>query len=215
MESEENDNLTIGAYIKRNDPRDVFISIKYKTLKELKKDSTVGSSSRRRSLQLKLINPNIIISNIRGNIDTRIKKLEEGKFDAIILAAAGVKSLNLEKKIKNFFSVIEMLPAAGQGVIAVQCRKNDDQIKDILKKINHEETMCCAIAEKEKFALLSAFKNNAVLENNLIKLKAQLFSDDGKKNFNYNVDGNKDKSLQIGQEAGKKILELAGEAFKK
>ena len=87
MESEENDNLTIGAYIKRNDPRDVFISIKYKTLKELKKDSTVGSSSRRRSLQLKLINPNIIISNIRGNIDTRIKKLEEGKFDAIILAA--------------------------------------------------------------------------------------------------------------------------------
>ena len=149
MESEENDNLTIGAYIKRNDPRDVFISIKYKTLKELKKDSTVGSSSRRRSLQLKLINPNIIISNIRGNIDTRIKKLEEGKFDAIILAAAGVKSLNLEKKIKNFFSVIEMLPAAGQGVIAVQCRKNDDQIKDILKKINHEETMCCAIAEKE------------------------------------------------------------------
>ena len=220
MESEENDNLTIGAYIKRNDPRDVFISIKYKTLKELKKDSTIGSSSRRRSLQLKLIKPNIIVSNIRGNIDTRIKKLEEGKFDAIILAAAGVKSLNLEKKIKNFFSVIEMLPAAGQGVIAVQCRKNDDQIKNILKKINHEETMCCAIAEKEMLRAVggdcdTAIGGFAVLENNLIKLKAQLFSDDGKKNFNYNVDGNKDKSLQIGQEAGKKILELAGEEFKK
>ena len=220
MESEENSNLIVGAYIERNDPRDVFISIKHKSLKELKKDSTIGSSSRRRSLQLKLINPDINVSNIRGNIDTRIKKLEEGKFDAIILAAAGVKSLKQEKKINFIFSVIEMLPAAGQGVIAVQCRKNDNHMKNILKKINHNETMYCAIAEREMLRVVggdcdTAIGGFAILENNLIKLKAQLFSDDGKKSFNYYVDGSKDKFLEIGQEVGKKILELAGGEFKK
>lgn len=220
MESEENSNLIVGAYIERNDPRDVFISIKHKSLKELNKDSTIGSSSRRRSLQLKLINPDINVSNIRGNIDTRIKKLEEGKFDAIILAAAGVKSLKQEKKINFIFSVIEMLPAAGQGVIAVQCRKNDNHMKNILKKINHNETMYCAIAEREMLRVVggdcdTAIGGFAILENNLIKLKAQLFSDDGKKSFNYYVDGSKDKFLEIGQEVGKKILELAGGEFKK
>ena len=149
MEAAENKNLLVGAYIERNDPRDVFISIKYKNLDELKKESIVGSSSRRRKLQIKLINPNILISNIRGNIDTRLKKVEEGKLDAIILAAAGIKTLNLEKKIKHFFHLEEMLPAAGQGVIAAQCRKDDKEIKNILQKINDKETMYCAASEKE------------------------------------------------------------------
>ena len=105
MESEENDKLFVGAYIKRNDPRDVFISTKFQSLKELKNSSLIGSSSRRRELQLKLINPNISVSNIRGNIDTRINKLKEGKLDAIILAAAGVKSLNFDNKIRQFFNI--------------------------------------------------------------------------------------------------------------
>ena len=98
MESVEHNNLTIGAYIKRNDPRDIIVSSKIKRLGDLNSKVIIGSSSRRRKLQLKKINKEIKIEDIRGNIDTRIKKLEEKKFDAIILAAAGVKSLNLEKK---------------------------------------------------------------------------------------------------------------------
>jgi hydroxymethylbilane synthase len=220
MEAAEHKSLSVGAYIKRNDPRDVFISSKYKNLDELKKESTVGSSSRRRRLQIKLINPNILISNIRGNIDTRLKKVEEGKLDAIILAAAGVKTLNLQSRIKHFFNVEEMLPAAGQGVIAVQCRKSDKEIKNILQNINNKETMYCAASEKEMLRVVggdcdTAVGSFAVLENNLIKLKAQLFSDDGKKNFNFSITGDKDEYLQIGQRVGKKILELAGAEFKK
>ena len=99
MESVEDSNLIIGAYIKRNDYRDVIISNKIKSLEDLKGKIVIGSSSKRRELQLKKINKNISVTSMRGNIDTRIKKLEEGKLDGIILAAAGVKSLNLDDKI--------------------------------------------------------------------------------------------------------------------
>lgn len=182
MESEENENLVIGAYIKRNDPRDAFISLKYKNLEDLKKGAVIGSSSRRRELQLKLINSNISVLNIRGNIDTRIKKLEEGKLDAIILAVAGVQSLNLQNKIKNIFSIQKVLPAAGQGIIAVQCRKNNGEIKDILNKINDYQTNLCANAEREMLRVIggdcdTAVGGFAILDNNQIKLKVQLFSD--------------------------------------
>ena len=95
METEQNENLMIGAYVKRNDPRDVLICKKINKLGDLPKEVKIGSSSRRRELQLKKINKNFLVSNIRGNIDTRIKKFEEKEFDAIILAAAGIKTLNL------------------------------------------------------------------------------------------------------------------------
>ena len=114
MESVENSNLAIGAYIKRNDYRDVIISNKIKKLEDLKGKIVIGSSSKRRELQLKKINKNISVTSLRGNIDTRIKKLEEGKLDGIILAAAGVKSLNLSDKIGLSFKTEEVLPAVGQ-----------------------------------------------------------------------------------------------------
>ena len=104
MEAENEKNLTIASYIKRSDPREVFISLKYNSLKELKKN-TIGSSSRRRELQLRLINKNIIVKHIRGNIDTRIKKLKEGVYDAIVLSYAGIKFLQLEDEISEVFSV--------------------------------------------------------------------------------------------------------------
>ena len=219
MESEENDKLFVGAYIKRNDPRDVFISTKFQSLKELKNSSLIGSSSRRRELQLKLINPNISVSNIRGNIDTRINKLKEGKLDAIILAAAGVKSLNFDNKIRQFFNISELLPAAGQGVIAAQCRKNNNEIKSILQNINNDETMYCAVAEREMLRAIGGDCNTAVggfatLENDTIRLRAQLFSDDGKKSFSYEELGNKIDYIKIGKNVGKKILKLAGTSFK-
>ncbi|MDC0340309.1 hydroxymethylbilane synthase, partial [Pelagibacteraceae bacterium] len=103
MESEEHVSLMIGAFIKRNDPRDVLIGNKIKKFSELNNELKIGSSSKRREFQLKKINKNISVVNIRGNIDTRIKKIEEKKLDAIILAAAGVKSLNLENKISLTF----------------------------------------------------------------------------------------------------------------
>ena len=220
MESIENKYLTIGAYIKRNDPRDILVSNKIKKLSDLNSKVTIGSSSRRRELQLKKINKNINIENIRGNIDTRIKKIEEKKFDAIILAAAGVKSLNLENKISLFFESEEILPAAGQGIIAAQCRKDDNLILDLIKKINDKNTSLCATAERKMLQTIGGNCETAVgclaeISNNNLKLKAQLFSDSGDESYSYEMTGPEKNASIIGETVGQKLLDLAGEKFKK
>ena len=220
MESVENDKLTIGAYIKRNDFRDVIISNKIKSIGDLKDKTVIGSSSRRRELQLKKINQNITFINIRGNIDTRIQKLEEGKLDGIMLASAGVKSLKLNNKISVLFEAEEVLPAAGQGIIAVQCKKNDEIIKKFLKKINDSETELCAKAERKMLQVIggdceTAIGALAVIENNKLKLKAQLFSDSGSDSFEHQISGQDIEAINIGKEVGEKLLSLAGKEFKK
>ena len=220
MESIEHKDLTIGAFIKRNDPRDTLISNKIKNLKELNQKVIIGSSSRRRELQLKKLNKNISVINMRGNIDTRIKKVEENKLDAIILAAAGVKSLNLENKISITFETSEILPAVGQGIIAVQCRKEDKLILDIIKKINDNETSLCAKAERQMLQTIGGNCETAVgglaeIHNDNLKLKAQLFSDIGDIHFDYELTGKYTDASNIGKAVGEKLLSLAGEKFKK
>ena len=220
MESIEHKDLTIGAFIKRNDPRDTLISNKIKNLNELNEEVIIGSSSRRRELQLKKLNKNISVINMRGNIDTRIKKVEENKLDAIILAAAGVKSLNLENKISITFETSEILPAVGQGIIAVQCRKEDKLILDIIKKINDNETSLCAKAERQMLQTIGGNCETAVgglaeIHNDNLKLKAQLFSDIGDIHFDYELTGKYTDASSIGKAVGEKLLSLAGEKFKK
>ena len=220
MESIENDNLVIGAYIKRNDFRDVIISNKIKDKEDLKGKIVIGSSSRRRELQLKKINQNISVVNIRGNIDTRIKKLDKEKLDGIILAAAGVKSLNLNNKISISFEIEEVLPAVGQGVIAVQCKKNDKKVKSFLKNINDVETELCAKAERKMLQVIggdceTAIGGLAVIDNKNLKLKAQLFSDSGSESFEHELTGKDIDAINIGKAMGEKLLSLAGKEFKR
>ena len=220
MESVEDKHLIIGAYIKRNDFKDVIISNKIKSLEDLKEKIVIGSISSRRELQLKKINKNISVTNIRGNIDTRIKKLEEGKLDGIILAAAGVKSLNLDDKISLSFKIEEVMPAVGQGIIAVQCNKNDDAVIKLLRNINDRETETCAKSER---AMLQAIKGDcetaigglAVIENNNLKLRAQLFSDTGLESYEHELTGKISESIKIGKRVGEELLKLAGSEFKK
>jgi len=219
MASVEIASLNIGAYIERNDSRDAFISFKYSNIKELK-DGIMGSSSRRRDLQLKLINKDVLVKNIRGNIDTRIQKLKDGLYDGIILALAGIKTLKLEENVKHIFTTEEMLPAVGQGVIAAQCRRNDTNITKILKKINNEETKQCAIAERSLLKTLggdcdTAVGGLAVIENNELILSAQLFSDNGDQDFTYKVKGKKNDGVSLGALAGTELLKKAGNSFKK
>ena len=220
MESIENDKLVIGAYIKRNDFRDVIISNKIKDKEDLKGKIVIGSSSRRRELQLKKINQNISVVNIRGNIDTRIKKLDKEKLDGIILAAAGVKSLNLNNKISISFEIEEVLPAVGQGIIAVQCKKNDEKVKSFLKNINDVETELCAKAERKMLQVIggdceTAIGGLAVIDNKNLKLKAQLFSDSGSESFEHELTGKDIDAINIGKAMGEKLLSLAGKEFKR
>ena len=220
MESVEDSNLMIGAYIKRNDYRDVIISDKIKSLEDLKGKIVIGSSSKRRELQLKKINKNISVISLRGNIDTRIKKLEEGKLDGIILAAAGVKSLHLDNKISLYFKTKEVLPAVGQGIIAVQCNKNDNAVRNLLRNINDIETEVCAKSERAMLQVIrgdcdTAVGGLAIIENNNLKFAAQLFSDSGLKSFEYEMKGKTSEAVNIGKSVGEKLLELAGSEFKK
>ena len=217
MDSIETKGLVIQAYLKRNDPRESFISRKFKKLSELD-NAKIGSSSRRRELQLKLFNKNIKVENIRGNIDTRIKKVEAGEYDGAILALAGLKVLNLEKYAKEIFSTKDFIPTAGQGIVAVQCREDDKNTKEVLKRINHNETEKCALAERSFLKTLggdcdTAVGCSAILKKDNIELNAQLFSDDGKKVFNVMKLGKANEPHLLGKIAGEEILKKSGNNF--
>ena len=198
----------------------MLFSKKIKSLDDLKGKIVIGSSSKRRELQLKKINKNISVESMRGNIDTRVKKLEEGKLDGIILAAAGVKCLNLNNKIGLLLKTEDVLPAAGQGIIAVQCNKNDNEAKNFLKNINDQETEFCARSERAMLKIIggdceTAVGGLAVIENDHLSLKAQLFSDSGLKSFEYKLSGQSVDAIKIGKKVGKELLKLAGSEFKK
>jgi hydroxymethylbilane synthase len=155
---------------------------------------------------------------MRGNIDTRIRKLKDKEFDAIVLSLAGIQMLNLENEVKETFTIEQMLPAIGQGTIALQCKKNDQKTLDILEKVNDQETYYCIQAER---ALLEAIGGDcdtaigglATLLNKKISLKSELFSNDGKKKFEYESSGNPKEAKEIGYRVGKELLKKAGPNF--
>ena len=212
------EGLCVNAVVKRNDPRDAFLSCSNKSFKELKPKSKVGTSSFRRHAQLNLLRNDLEIVTMRGNIDTRITKLKNKEYDAIVLSLAGIQMLNLVNQIKEIFTIEQMLPAIGQGVIALQCRKNDQKTLNILKEINDQETYHCIQAER---ALLEAIGGDcdtaigglAKLSNEKIFLKSELFSDDGKKKFQFESSGHFTEAKEIGYRVGKELLKKAGPNF--
>ena len=153
----ETDGLRIDTFLERNDPREILISNNKKKLQELKFNSIIGTSSYRREFQIKKIRNDFQCKLIRGNVDTRIKKLNDGLYDAIILSCAGMKSLKVENKITEIFSTQKIIPSAGQGIIALQSRKDDQEIHSILKKINHEETNKRAHIERNILKVLEVY----------------------------------------------------------
>ncbi len=218
MDSFEENNLIIGAYLKRNDPRDVIVLKKDKSLSRDK--LTIGSSSKRRELQFKSYFKNITCKNIRGNIDSRISKLKKGEYDGIILALAGIKMLNFENEIKEIFSEEKIIPAAGQGVIAAQCRKDDLENLKILEKINDENTKICALTERSLLKTIGGDCHTAVgvyakIDKGNIAISSQLFSDDGLKSFSIKKSGDKKFPQELGISAGKDLLKQSEGNYKK
>ena len=213
------EGLCVNAVIKRNDPRDAFLSYSSKSFKDLKPKSKIGTSSFRRHAQLNLLRNDLEIVSMRGNIDTRIRKLKNQEYDAIVLSLAGIQMLNLNNQVKEIFTIEQMLPALGQGAIALQCRKDDQKTLNILKAINDEETYCCIQAER---ALLEAIGGDcdtaigglAKLSNDKIFLKSELFSNDGKKKFEFQSSGHCKEAKEIGYKVGKELLKKAGSDFK-
>ena len=208
MPSIETEGLITNFYLKRNSPNEIFISNDNINFLDLKPNSIIGTSSYRREYQLKSIRSDLDYKLIRGNVDTRIKKLENGDYDAILLSKAGIEALGLTNKITHEFNTEELIPCAGQGIIAIQCRENDQEIINILEKINDDQSRIIANAERKILKILEGDCDTAVgvfakIDNDFVNIKAELFSVDGKQRFFVEESENKtmvkDLSIKIGE----------------
>ena len=220
MPSDETENLLINCFLERNDPREVLISHNNDLIKDLKPNSIVGTSSFRREFQLKKIRSDLNYKLIRGNVDTRIKKLNEKLYDAIILSYAGIQSLKLDKNISQIFSTREIIPSVGQGVVALQCRKNDSEIIKLLDKVNHKLTNIRVVAERQFLKVLEGDCETAVgaianLVGDQINLEAELFSIDGKQRFYHKASKNINYSSELGREVGEILKKESNNSYKR
>ncbi|MFL2888900.1 MAG: hydroxymethylbilane synthase [Candidatus Pelagibacter sp.] len=216
----ETKGLIVNTFLKRNDPREILITTDKKKLKELKSNSIIGTSSYRREFQIKNIRKDLKYKLIRGNIDTRIKKLNEGFYDAIILSYAGIQSLKMGDQISEIFSIKDIIPSAGQGVISLQCREDDDKIISILKKLNHNETYKRVIAERNVLKILegdceTAVGAHAVVMGNKITLEAELFSLDGNIRFYEKKSSAIENASDLGKEVGEILKIKSNNSYKK
>ena len=216
----ETEGLLTDTFLERNDPREILISNNKKKLNELNSKSVVGTSSYRREYQIKKIKPDINCKLIRGNVDTRIKKLKEGIYDAIILSYAGIKFLDLEDEVSEIFEIEEIIPSAGQGIIALQCRQNDQRIISILKKVNHEETYIRACVEKNILKVLDGDCETAIgahsrIDGNKLVIEAELFSLDGSQRFYEKKITEVNKFRELGKEIGQNLKIKSKNSYKK
>ena len=216
----ETEGLKTNIFLERNDPREILITKDNKKLKELKPNAIIGTSSFRREFQIKNIRTDINCKLIRGNVDTRIKKLNDGAYDAIILSYAGIKSLNMSEHISEIFSVEDLIPSAGQGVISLQCRDNDKETISLLKNTNHKETYQRVSAERNVLKVLegdceTAVGAHALVNENIITLEAELFSLDGKKRFYEKKSSEVKDAEKLGQEVGKILKLKSNNTYKK
>jgi hydroxymethylbilane synthase len=220
MPANETENLSTYAYLKRNDPREVLITKNNKKISELNSKAIIGTSSYRREFQIKKIRNDLQSKLIRGNVDTRIQKLDEGQYDAIVLSYAGLDALSFNSRISQTFSVSEILPSAGQGIIALQCRSDDQEIKTTLNKINDHHTKLRALTERNVLKVLdgdceTAVGVHSIIEEDKITLEAELFSLDGTQRFYEKKSSNILNCEKLGIEVGKILKEKSKDSYKK
>ena len=220
MPANETKGLITNCFLERNDPREILISKDNKPIKDLAPKSIVGTSSFRREFQLKKIREDLNYKLIRGNVDTRIKKLKDNLYDAIILSYAGIQSLNLKENISQTFSTSEIIPSAGQGVVALQCRENDKKLINLLDKVNHQPTHSCVLAERNVLKVLEGDCETAVgvianIDRDTINIEAELFSLDGEKRFYHKASKNLSSAYELGKEVGEILKKESKNSYKR
>ena len=220
MPAIETTGLRTDTFLERNDPREILITTNKKKLNDLKLKSIIGTSSFRREFQIKKLRSDLTCKIIRGNVDTRIKKLKNGDYDAIILSYAGIKNLNLENEIAEVFSVQEIIPSAGQGIIALQCREIDKDIISILKKVNHEETYKRAHAERNVLKVLEGDCQTAIgvyskIDGEVIVVEAELFSIDGSQRFYEKKSDRINNFKEVGKQIGQNLKIKSNNSYKR
>jgi hydroxymethylbilane synthase len=201
------DGLTLAAIPEREDPRDAVVG---RRISDLASGARVGTSSLRRSAQLRALRPDIEIDNIRGNVDTRLRKLDEGQFDAILLASAGLRRLGLEQRIAELIEPARMCPAVGQGALAIETREDAGNAHHICRKLDHMPTRVAVTAER---AVLSALGGGCqvpmgALAEDLVpvRLQAIVISPDGQTLIRGDSKFEPQRAAQAGRELGERLL---------
>ena len=212
MPMEVPEDLPLAAFSKREDPRDVLVLPE--GAKELDKDKPIGCSSRRRQLQLRALYPDMRIASVRGNVQTRLAKLDGGEYSALVLAAAGLKRLGLELRICRYFSAEEILPAAGQGILVVQTRKGMDT--DCLRLVRDEDSTWCALAERAFVHTLdggctSPVAAHAVVDGETLTLTGFYVSADESVQRKGALSGPREQAEQLGQALANQLREGEGQ----
>ncbi len=212
MPMEVPEDLPLAAFSKREDPRDVLVLPE--GIKELDKDKPIGCSSRRRQLQLQALYPDMRIASVRGNVQTRLAKLDGGEYSALVLAAAGLKRLGLEHRICRYFSAEEILPAAGQGILVVQTRKGMDT--DCLRLVRDEDSTWCALAERAFVRTLdggctSPVAAHAVVDGETLTLTGFYVSADESVQRKSTLSGLREQAEQLGQALANQLREGEGQ----
>lgn len=203
--------MVLAAMLKREDPSDAFVSVQYAKFEDLPRNAKVGTSSLRRQCQLKALRPDLQLMTLRGNVETRLQRLQEGAYDAIILATAGLKRLGLENWITHRFDVERCAPAVGQGIIGIECREDDAHVLALMTVLNDTAAwQCCqaerAFAQRLEGSCQSPIAGFAQIENGRLILRGVIGSPDGLEIYRDTASGTPEDARAIGVELAERLL---------
>ncbi|OKY27028.1 MULTISPECIES: hydroxymethylbilane synthase [Thalassotalea] len=205
------EGLGLEVICPREDPRDAFVSNTVNSVEELPQGAVVGTSSLRRESQLRAMRPDLVIRSLRGNVNTRLAKLDAGEFDAIVLASAGLIRLKMLDRIRQYIAPEVMLPANGQGAVGIECRTDDEHVKALLAPLECAETRTRVLAERAMNAKLEGgcqvpIGSYATLEGSTIYLRGLVGAVDGSKIISDEVTGQADQAESLGNTLAEKLL---------
>ncbi|EJK2116220.1 hydroxymethylbilane synthase [Vibrio navarrensis] len=203
--------LGLVTICEREDPRDAFVSNHYENIEQLPQGAVVGTCSLRRQCQLKAYRPDLVIKELRGNVGTRLSKLDAGEYDAIILAAAGLKRLELQERIRSFIEPEQSLPAVGQGAVGIECRTDDERMLELLAPLNHVETADRVKCERAMNLTLQGgcqvpIGSYALLEGDQIWLRALVGEPDGSHIVRGEIRGPRTDAEALGVQLAQQLL---------
>jgi hydroxymethylbilane synthase len=206
----------LGAILERANHRDVLVSLDRKKLADFSENDKIATSSLRRKSQLKLINKDVQVIEIRGNVDTRISKMHNGYCEGMIMAAAGIERLGLQEYITEYLNEAQMLTAPGQGAIAIEVRKGDDDIFNVISNLNHYDSAICVTAERSFLNRLEGgcqipFAAHATLDGNTLILEGLVANLDGSKIQREVIKGESKKAIQLGIDLADSIKNNGGQ----
>ncbi|GMM86851.1 hydroxymethylbilane synthase [Pseudoalteromonas sp. MTN2-4] len=205
------EGLELNTICEREDPRDAFVSNKYKSLDELPQGAVVGTSSLRRQCQVRALRPDLDIRDLRGNVNTRLAKLDNGDYDAIILAAAGLLRLEMPERIAEFIEPETSLPANGQGAVGIECRSDDERVKSLLEPLEHTETRIRVLAERAMNRRLEGgcqvpIGAYAIVNDEQVHIRGLVGAVDGSEILRDEVSGSVEHAEQLGVQLAEQLL---------